>query len=1002
MEEPVTERYLQRYVIISDLSTYRSLLDDDLLDPSFCDFETPSDYSHWKTTESQDVTKLIDAAEAPYPVPKGTLVSITVKDARRLMAKEKGGGSNPYCAISVNGRTFVSDISMNNLNPQWNLEVAIRATESIWTNGYSPFQTLPPQPRRYYAALLRRLLDYDSRQKDGGGQLSATSQAILNNVAMIWRVDDVSRSIALYSTLGMLYVQGVIPIGVLFNEGFQDVYEKMRAPQMVRKSDLQEFIRTSESTLTIIKHHLGTFFNQPVSPQSGKQLEYMVQILGSLYSMPYFSGEYGTVADAMRVSLTNSIEARYHGLYAIAHAIRDDPLSVKLANLVQAVDRELRLYYAHLDTVLLGDIHIPTISAHMYLDKIAVYLDSFASTYAASAPDLADALELYRVVREFAGTVSDIDRSLTLRLAIEQWFRPFVLEWLKISEEKTREWVVNAIKLDKFEPTSANALYSSSVLDIFTSFQQQLDVLAQLQWPEPVESRMFVDTLLENMANALERYCTILSRSAVEDPDLKRRQTQKGGGAVNASPNGKRKLTFSVKKLRKSKDVPVNPDELRFSPEACVRLNNIDEMKNRMAQLRPPNPPPPAYSTDGHQPSTSVPKRKTRLLRITISEAHNLNISRPYTTRLFCKITAPAISGGRELARTKPLRQRPTIRWGETFCCVVTEREFEDGLSLHLVQSVPGKGEYVVGYCSMGRGRLGEVEVRIGGSSGILVDVVEEVDGGSFEFLNERLRWVAEVHERVIVDYLADKLCHDLRDRLKTLSNKHRTAPMKSFMNKVRTSESNITNLLRSPSPTPSPSSAYSSSSFSSQTPHLSLLTDAEVEDDLAPLLQHVNVNLEVLTGTMEHRNALRVVKGLWERILVVLEGLLVPDLGEEDREVKAKEERRVAWCRWAMEILAAFFNGEGEGLPYPALTTERFSQLRPLTEAYFTPRKELEVRFVKAKNGVGGGGEERGGGEEDGDQPEENDWMLKLIKLRGGKEFVEQQMRGRFYGKSW
>ena len=69
------------------------------------------------------------------------------------------------------------------------------------------------------------------------------------------------------------------------------------------------------------------------------------------------------------------------------------------------------------------------------------------------------------------------------------------------------------------------------------------------------------------MANALERYCTILSRSAVEDPDLKRRQTQKNGGTLNASPNGKRKLTFSVKKLRKSKDVPVDPDELRFSPE---------------------------------------------------------------------------------------------------------------------------------------------------------------------------------------------------------------------------------------------------------------------------------------------------------------------------------------------------------------------------------------------------------------------------------------------------
>ena len=102
-------------------------------------------------------------------------------------------------------------------------------------------------------------------------------------------------------------------------------------------------------------------------------------------------------------------------------------------------------------------------------------------------------------------------------------------------------------------------------------------------------------------------------------------------------------------------------------------------------------------------------------------------------------------------------------------------------------------------------------------------------------------------------------------------------------------------------------------------------------------------------------------------------------------------------FCGFQIQILAAFFNGEGEGLPFPALTTERFLQLRALTEAYFTPRRELEVRYVKARSASR---PDEGSGGDDGEQPEENDWMLKLIKLRGGKEFVEQQMRGRFYGR--
>ena len=114
------------------MSTYRSLLDDDLLGPSFCDFQNSADYSHWKTIESQTVTKLIDAADAPFTNSKSVVVSITVKEARKLMAKEKGGGSNPYCAISVNGRTFVSDVCMNNLNPQWNLHVAVYVHYPDW------------------------------------------------------------------------------------------------------------------------------------------------------------------------------------------------------------------------------------------------------------------------------------------------------------------------------------------------------------------------------------------------------------------------------------------------------------------------------------------------------------------------------------------------------------------------------------------------------------------------------------------------------------------------------------------------------------------------------------------------------------------------------------------------------------------------------------------------------------------------------------------------------
>lgn len=78
-------------------------------------------------------------------------------------------------------------------------------------------------------------------------------------------------------------------------------------------------------------------------------------------------------------------------------------------------------------------------------------------------------------------------------------------------------------------------------------------------------------------------------------------------------------------------------------------------------------------------------------------------------------------------------------------------------------------------------------------------------------------------------------------------------------------------------------------------------------------------------------------------------------------------------------------------------LRTPRFLQLQLLTDAYFVSQRELETRFNELCN------PNREESEQPADvgQPETEDWILKLIKVKGGTKgaaFVDMKMRARCY----
>ncbi|KAJ3100614.1 hypothetical protein HDU97_002102 [Phlyctochytrium planicorne] len=523
----------------------------------------------------------------------------------------------------------------------------------------------PPKAHQYYQILLKKCYEHDINSSGGNVQLdkfefSKASKLLLSECGQRWQLSKDWREMALYDHFINAFNENKLMLSSLVPK-IEPVFSLAKDVQLMRLGDIKFLIKSLESltqgVLGILKNFTELVKGDPhISRTTLKQVAEILRNINSNNAYRIYSDKFiDNVPLTIVETLQGALVKRFTELEKEAAGDSTQPDGKPIARdetddlyettaIVKLVADDMEKFGHHFPDPLLETIRVRVIVEEIYMRFFAIKIENlrtlFKNIEKFSIDDVLGPHGLYQEVSNlFSKLEPDTVRKVNFNA--EEFFRPFIVEWLSVTDAKWQNWVFNSIRADNYKPIMPpTAMYSSSVRDIFTFFNNGLMFMKRLDGINPTKKEDLYLLFIKVTCRSLEYYKDCILEG------FEKMQNDNSDRAMD------------------------------FSHESCMQLNNVmgaslqlkfifDELgiAERRGQINP-NAARRDEKPGHHQ------------FKIAIVRAYDLQICDFTTSDPYVKI----MSQEHEMARTKTINKNLNPVWDMAFDVMLPEN-YEESYS---------------------------------------------------------------------------------------------------------------------------------------------------------------------------------------------------------------------------------------------------------------------------------------------------------------------------------
>ena len=683
---------------LQDLKTYQTYLNlNSRKTLQKEDFDLDNAYDTWRKAETQDLSQMILAIVQSNPElakdTSGRLPEFNQHTSHPDLQDTGYPESLRRLSDATESSSYVVDqpFDMSSYTPSTDDSEPPNDEDDVFT-------FIPHDTHGFFRFITMQLLIHDLqdpalRPSTGDGSppaklLSKQSSELLHEIAVRWRIPPISRAILFLDVVRESFLDQEIDLDTLdaaFLLSKDIICETKKSVHIAPFEDMiwwtvadtalyqQILSKIQDALLRDLYDEMQKCYDKK-PPNVGPILYVLETHIRNNPNFIRFSKDLDLHAEQLRESLQQKAHELYRGLlekevpqdqyaWEFLHVIQLGKAVLSLAQRVQ------KRYRKHADIINVNPLNalvetVLPLYAEDARDIVARILQ-LGQEKGAEIP-IEDGFELYGELTEIRRVHGDILPGIPFAFHIEEQLADFVWRWIRTTEGTVKDWIDEAVKQDKFEVRSEKGQipsedqrHSVSVIDIFSSFNQIIDRIVQLNWDNDLQYAKFMTQLAKIVGAGVARYCDLLEQRFTKEMD---RLTPEQEAAQNQ--------TTQEKWMKLAKETWNNREKIepfQFFPKSFVKLNNVDFAAQQLDTMeRVVNVDECVRVIQANTPPVTQRQRKVNnyVFTIKIVEAESLKA---------CDINGssdPYVVLGDEyqkrLAKTRIIYRNLNPRWDET------------------------------------------------------------------------------------------------------------------------------------------------------------------------------------------------------------------------------------------------------------------------------------------------------------------------------------------------